>query len=328
MLALLITGRDELEKLVDHLSTGPFQAHDFGSWRVTPINGGANNLIYRATNEEMDVAIKFTLRDARNRAEREFLALTALQQLGLRLAPAPVWLEQERYAYPVVVQEWLTGEVMRAPPETDAAWEQLLNLYAAVHTLTPATVDLPTLPIRTGVFAAASPAEAKQLALKQAHLVPEYAWPDGFRGVLEALEATPVPDTKNDRVFCHVDANVSNFIKRSGELYAVDWEGSGWSDPAFELANLMTHPAYLNVPRSRWEWVSRTYARLSRNDAVAERVKVYYPHLVAFWVARFARTLYEVPQGLDQRMVERPSNWQEDTMRKYQHYLTLAQSLL
>ena len=281
----------------------------------------------------MDVAVKFTLRDARNRAEREFLALTALQQLELRLAPAPVWLEQERYAYPVVVQEWLTGEVMRTPPETDAAWEQLLNLYAAVHTLTPATIDLPTdLPIRTGVFAAASPAEAKRLALKQAHLIPEHAWPGGLREMLGALRSTSAldttaPDTRSERVFCHVDANVSNFISCSGRLYAVDWEGSGWSDPAFELANLMTHPAYLNVPRSRWEWVIRTYARLSQNDAVAERVKVYYPHLVAFWVAHLARTLYEVPLGLDQRMVERPSDWQEDATRKYQHYLALAQSL-
>ena len=324
MLALPMTGRNSLERLVDHLATSPSQPHDFGNWRVTPVNSGANNLLYRATSEDVDVAVKVTLRDERNRAEREFLALTALQQLELRLAPAPVWLEQERYDYPVVVQEWLTGEVMRAPPETDAAWERLLNLYAAVHTLTPETLDLP---IRTGVFAATSPAEAKQLALRQAHLIPEHAWPDGLREVLGALEATFAPDTKDERVFCHVDGNVGNFIECSDELYAVDWEGSGWSDPAFELANFMTHPAYLNVPRSRWHWVINTYTRLSQNETVGERTAVYYPYLVVFWVARFARSLYEVPLGLDRRLVRRPENWKGDTTKKYRHYLELAQSL-
>ena len=319
-----MTGRNSLERLVERLFTGP-QPYDFSSWRVTPINGGANNLIYRATSGDMDVAVKFMLRDERGRAEREFLALTALQQLELRLAPTPVWLEQELYNYPVVVQEWLGGQVMTAPPQTDATWERLVQLYAAVHKITPAMTPLP---IRSGVFAAASPAEAKRLALRQAHLIPEHAWPDGLRDVLGALAGVPAPDAKSERVLCHIDGNVSNFISCSGELYAVDWEGSGWSDPAFELANLMTHPAYLGVPRSRWEWVIRTYARLSRNDAVAERTRVYYPFLVAFWVARFARSLYEVPLGLDQRLVERPSDWQEATTRKYQHYLALAQSLL
>ena len=319
-----MTGQNSLERLVDHLATSPSQPHDFGNWRVTPVNGGANNLLYRATSEDVDVAVKVTLRDERNRAEREFLALTALQQLELRLAPAPVWLEQERYDYPVVVQEWLTGEVMRAPPATDAAWKKLLNLYAAVHMLTPETLDLP---IRTGVFAATSPAEAKQLALRQAHLIPEYARPDGLREVLGALEATPAPDTKNERVFCHVDANVSNFISCSDEFYAVDWEGSGWSDPAFELANLLTHPAYLNVPWSRRKWVVHTYEELRRTRGVAERVTTYYPHLVVFWVARFARSLYEVPLGLDRRLVRRPENWKGDMTKKYRHYLELAQSL-
>ena len=108
----------------------------------------------------------------------------------------------------------------------------------------------------------------------------------------------------------------------------MDWEGSGWSDPAFELANLITHPAYLGVPWSRWEWVLGTYARLCQADAVAERTRAYYPYLVIFWVARFARSLYEVPLGLDRRLVERPSGWQEAATRKYQHYLALAQSLL
>ena len=316
----------KLEPLTDYLAAGPYShPHNFGNWRVTPVNGGANNLLYRATSAEADVAVKFTLRDARNRAEREFLALTALQQRGLRLAPVPLWLGPNRYAQPVVVQEWLRGQVMSVPPTTDAVWERLVRLYAAVHQITP---EMTALPIRSGVFAAASPAEAKQLVVAQAHLIPEHAWPTELRETLEVLADVPTSDTKNERVLCHIDANVSNFISCSGKLYAVDWEGSGWSDPAFELANLMTHPAYLSVLRSRWAWVVRTYTRLHQNGVTPTRIKAYYPYLVAFWVARLARALYEVPRGLDQRLVERPSNWREDATEKYRHYLVLAQSLL
>ncbi len=320
-----MTGRNDLEPLLDHLSGRPFfQPHYFHGWRVTPVSGGANNLIYRATDVTTDLAVKFTLRDARNRAEREYQALTALQRLGLHLAPAPVWLESDRYPHPVVVQEWLAGEVLTAPPQTDAAWERLLQLCNKVHSVTP---EMTRRPIKAAVFGSSSPAEAKQLVFKQADLIPQPARPTELRVLLKTLASASTPDVEAEHVLCHVDANVGNFIVRSGELYAVDWEGSGWSDPAFEMANLMTHPAYLSVSRSRWEWVVSTYTELSRADAVAERIGAYHPILVVFWVVRLARTLYEVPRGLDERLVHRPDDWQEDAEKKYQHYLTLAETL-
>lgn len=248
-----------------------------------------------------------------------------MQQRGLQLAPAPIWLETDRYPHPVVVQEWITGEVWTAPPQTDAAWERLLQLYAEVHTITLETTNLP---IRIGIFAAASLAEAKQLVFEQADLIPKRARSTELGELLESLKSVSASDAKAERVLCHIDANVSNFIDCSEKLYAVDWEGSGWSDPAFELANLMTHPAFLEVSQSRWEWVLSTYAYLCQTDAITERVRAYHPYLLIFWVARFVRTLYEVPRGLNQRLVKRPDNWQVDVTRKYQHYLALAQSLL
>lgn len=317
--------QDNLSTLINHLASGiSSQPHRFHGWLVTPVKGRANNLIYRATAANADVAVKFTLRDARNRAEREYLSLRALQELGLRLAPAPVRLEGERYPHPVVVQEWLAGEVLTAPPQTDAAWEHLLRLYAQVHSVTP---EMTRGPIKAAVFGATSPAEAKQLVFKQADLIPQPVRPTELKGLLKTLASTPTLDVEAEHALCHVDTNVGNFIVRSGELYAVDWEGSGWSDPAFEMANLMTHPAYLSVSRSRWDWIVSTYAKLSRADAIAERIGAYYPLLVVFWVVRLARTLYEVPRGLDQRLVHRPNDWQEDAEKKYQHYLTLAKAL-
>jgi len=102
----------------------------------------------------------------------------------------------------------------------------------------------------------------------------------------------------------------------------VDWENSGWGDPAFEIADLRTHPAYLEIPATRWEWVVATYCdlRADADPTAATRISLYYKVMLLFWVVRLARTLYEVPRGLDQRLVERPHNWEEETREKYTLY--------
>ena len=46
----------------------PASAHVWAEWTITPITGGANNLLYRVTNGQDDYAVKFTVRDERNRA--------------------------------------------------------------------------------------------------------------------------------------------------------------------------------------------------------------------------------------------------------------------
>src|SRR5512139_1869716 len=106
----------ELRPLLDHLARSrPREEGLWPDWRITPIGGGRNNLLYRATGAAGDLAVKFTLRDARDRAGREYGALLALQAAGLDLAPVPVLLDRKRYPLPVVVQTWLPGEVSAAP---------------------------------------------------------------------------------------------------------------------------------------------------------------------------------------------------------------------
>ncbi len=106
----------------------------------------------------------------------------------------------------------------------------------------------------------------------------------------------------------------------------MDWDGSGWGDPAFDIAGLIAHAAYVDVPLSRWEWVVDTYCRLAGDDGMAVRIGVYRRALLLFWAIRLARFLYEVPRGLDPRLVERPEGWEVDIRRKYDRYLALADS--
>ena len=113
-----------------------------------------------------------------------------------------------------------------------------------------------------------------------------------------------------------MDGNWRNFIQQPDQLVSVDWENSGWGDPAFEIADLMTHPAYEGDGQSDWEFVADQYAALS-NDATAQvRIKIYTIEMLMWWVIRWARYLYEIPLGLDQRLAKRSDDWKPHTERK------------
>ncbi len=108
----------------------------------------------------------------------------------------------------------------------------------------------------------------------------------------------------------------------------MDWENAGWGDPAFDVAQWMTHASYIGVRQPRWEWVTERYARLVDDATVAQRIGAYLPIVWVWWVARLARYLYEVPRGLDERLVPWPQGWQADLQAKYEHYLARAQTAL
>src|SRR5262245_1209596 len=125
--------------LLDYLaSSDAIDKAEWREWRIARVAGAGNNLLFRATSAAPDLAVKFTIRDARDRAGREHAALLALRQAGLMIAPAPLWLDRDRYAQPVVVQSWLDGTVLRAAPASDDEWQRLLDHYLTIHTLTPA----------------------------------------------------------------------------------------------------------------------------------------------------------------------------------------------
>jgi hypothetical protein len=68
-----------LYPLLDYLAQGHRPADNrWQNWQISQISGGANNLPYRASSPDGDFAVKFTIRDRRDRAGREYGALLAL----------------------------------------------------------------------------------------------------------------------------------------------------------------------------------------------------------------------------------------------------------
>jgi hypothetical protein len=290
------------------------------------VTGAGNNLLYHASSAAHDLAIKFTIRDQRDRAGREYAGLLALQQADLAVAPEPLWLDRDRYSQPVVVQSWLEGPVLAVPPANDDEWQRLLDHYLAIHTFTPADSRI-ALP--AAVLDLRSANDCICEIRRQLRFIPESEQPADLRALVQNAERARLPVWPTPQLaLCRVDPNTLNFVRRPNTWASVDWENSGWSDPAYEIADMITHPAYAAVPSERWEWLIDTYCARCGNPDAATRIRVYHRLMLVWWVARLARMIYEVPQGGDQRLVTRPAGWLADAREKYERYLELAHMAL
>lgn len=318
---LLSTLLPLLRDLAEDLPAAAMRRRD---WQIQPVTGGHNNLLFRATRGADDVAVKFTQRDGRFRARREYVTLSLLQEKGLTVAPAPLWLDETSFKLPVVVQTWLPGKVSADLPADDAEWLQIIRYLGTIHQITPAntTRELPRA-VLTYTSAEEGVARAQRMAAK----LPSTAVTPELQTLLAQLADVRFPTWSEPTLaLSHCDPNLLNFVRRTPTWAAVDWENSGWGDPAFEVADLMAHPAYLDVPFARWQWVVSQYCTLMRDASLAERIWPYYRLMLLWWTLFFARTRYELAHGVaEKRLVQRPSGWAAGVPVKYGRYLALAQ---
>jgi aminoglycoside phosphotransferase (APT) family kinase protein len=316
-----------LTGLLHHLSAIPqLTWYTWQEWVITPILGNANNRLYRVTSVEGDYAVKFTVRDSRNRAQREYAALCALQNAGLALAPRAVRFDDQGCSLPVVVQTWLEGDVFTAPPGSDEDWDALLGALCQVHSLTPVRTSMP---IMDAVHNVSSGADGKAFVAKLLGRLPIGEQPASLRGLLSRFERwNPPAKEPRSRALIHGDLNWRNLIRRSKSLALVDWENSGWGDPAFELADLATHPAYADVADAQWEDLIVKYAQRMGNPELVQRVATYTTIWLVWWAVRWACYLYEVPSGLDRRLVAFPPEWLATAPHNYQRCLEKAEQQL
>ena len=302
-------------------TTAPTVPCDWREYRVAPISGGANNRLYRVAGRAGEFAVKFTLRDERDRAGREFAALQVLAEVGVECVPRAGLLDRDHYSLPVVVQTWLEGEVLSAPPANAADWTALCYHYCTIHHVGPQHT---TQQLQPATINAASADAGRTLIAEHLGRIPLEARPVSLTALLSDFARTTLPEWNAPPVaLCRVDSNWRNFLRRPGDWASVDWENSGWGDPAFEWADLMTHPAYATCA-APWDALIETYAERMNDETAPLRISTYTTIMLVWWVVRWARYLYEVPRGLDQRLVARPADWPQHAEREYARYLALA----
>jgi thiamine kinase-like enzyme len=207
--------------------------------------------------------------------------------------------------------------------QSNEDWQDLLQHFSTIHSITPHTSPMNL----SSALSASTVAEGYALVNEQLARLPQEARPTVLQDLIRRLERTDIPEWEKAPItLCRIDPNLSNSIRNVNGLISVDWEYSGWGDPAYDIADLMAHPQYMDIPSSRWTWLKQTYGDSVDDSTATIRIEAYYKILLVWWVVRNARFLYEVPRGLDNRLVSLPADWQADAQRKFDYYyLNLAE---
>lgn len=310
--------------LVERLAHLPalYVAHEWCGWQIRPVVSG-NNLLFRATRDGADLAIKLLIRDERNRAQREFSALTLLESLGSPVAPRPIFLDLDSYRHAVLAQTWVDGQMLQSAPDDDSTWLRILQTYHAVH-----RIGLDDI-MRQGVafdqtVSSTLPDQAVSDIIAYAQQVPPEYHTEALAGLIDALVRMRIPTIRRSSCLCHGDPNVRNMIVTSGGARLVDWEYSGINDPAHEIAALMSHPVGGLPGEERWRWLAEQYALLSGEPDMLLRIRLHYALRLAWWCVRLLFGRYVLLQRPSHRLVGPQAEEEISTLENIDRYFSRA----
>ena len=318
----------DLKPLLDHLALPQHpEEHEWHLWHIRTVTGFHSHPVYRATRDNIDLAVKFVAAGPRDGAGREYNSLLALQRSGLDVAPNPLLLDRDSYESPVVVMAWLDEEVKDEPPQSEEEWLMLARHHATLQAITPATSEVP---LRASLLSHQSARDAVERFTRQVEDIAPNARPAELEELARYVEDVKLIKWSPPRLsLIRGDPNILNFVRRTDSWASVDWEDSGWGDPAAEMGDLMAHPSYLSVHESRWEWLATEYGKMLGDETAASRIRVYDVLTVAWWAALFAARLHLLARGdKDSQYIGRPANWEHYLRVRYEKYTVRASELL
>ena len=292
-------------------------------WQVQRVRLGMNNALYQVQRDRQAYAVKLCVDDERRRAQREYGALCLLDDAGLEVAPQPLGLDESTtiVPYPAVVYRWLPGQPLsQATLAQEASGSRTLS-QAQVAAL------LESLQHLHGV-AYQEPAGLSEAWFHWFELQPYLAELDGFlaqyrpwlyeetetgkqicarleRLVAACKQVAARSPAAIDRAsvplrLCHVDPNPANAIwDEGGQVRWVDWEYSGWGDPALELAEFRWHPELACLSAQQTAWMRDHYQPPPEDSGFEQRLALWDALLAARWPFLLLRWLWSVHNGPD-----------------------------
>lgn len=174
--------------------------------------------------------------------EREWRALSLLARYAPDLAPAPLCADLAAEP-PVVVMSRVPGDTLRGGRVLPEQVEALARTVAGLFDAVPAAVACQLPPRRWHQLQAEAAIRrwAQDLPSEVPHSVAE-AVRAGLRWLDKADIGQPAaPEVPT--VFGQADGNLANFLWDGERVRVVDFEDSGRSDRAYELADIAEHVA-------------------------------------------------------------------------------------
>jgi aminoglycoside phosphotransferase len=227
-----------------------------------------------------DVVVKRFRSYARGEPRREWQALRLLARYAPGLAPAPVDAALNAEP-PVIVMSRLPGNPMGTQPLTAG---QLAAVAASIrrlhHAVPPGVLDAAE-PMPFGPTAAL----ARVRAMAAAPGVPED--PDARHALrcasiwLDQGQMERAAARGGTAVYGHGDANLANYLQDGGTVRLVDFEDSGRSDRAWELAIFTEH---LSVHGHGQVAAEQALSHFDTGAAEQARIREYRRLLATFWL--------------------------------------------
>jgi aminoglycoside phosphotransferase (APT) family kinase protein len=293
-----------------------------GGVTVHRVTGGFNNALYRVDVVGQCYAVKLCVADECRRAAREHGALRLLHEAGLDIAPQPLWLDESCTVvpFPAVAYRWLPGEPV-SPSPTAQQLASLLDSFQRLHALQPGDSEDHDLPdawshwfdfevylaelhgflAKYGSWLAATDPHGQDLRDRLARLVD---------GCVEAVRTAAVNPGRESvpLCLCRVDPNLANTVwSGDGRLRWVDWEYTGWGDPALDLAEFRWHPASAEMSEAQHAWLRDNYRRPAGDYGFEERLSVWDRLRATRWPFLILRWLWTEHHGSDRVRLTRPA---------------------
>jgi aminoglycoside phosphotransferase len=227
-----------------------------------------------------DVVVKQFRSYARGEPRREWQALGMLASYAPGLAPAPVHAVLDAEP-PVVVMSRLPGNAMGTQPLTAGQVAAVALSIRRLHRAAPPCVLEAIEPMPFGPVMAVARVRSMAAALGAP------ADPDARRALrcasswLERGQAERAAARGCTAVFGHGDANLANYLQDGSTVRLVDFEDSGRSDLAWELAIFTEH---LSVHGHGQVPAELALGHFETGAAERARIRDYRRLLATFWL--------------------------------------------
>lgn len=271
-------GYANIVSAIRHHSQNPSDAHG----HIRPLTGGMNNSVYAVETSFGPVCCKVYRVDGRDRVGREWRALNLLTELRPGLAPAPLYFEAHP-VQPAVVMGLVPGMSLRDGPITPLQLEALAGTLQSVAEITPKAVDYPDTVIGTSTMVMRRLegwVEREDIrasdTLQHARLAIQRWLVSDDRTLLERMPLTN---------FSRGDSNLANALWDGERVRFVDLEYAGWSDLAYDLADIMEGIWARDVPDDTWlhfvEGFDLSSSAMARFDAARRMWALHW--IVILW---------------------------------------------
>ncbi len=290
--------------------------------RIQRVSGGANNALYRVDVGGERFACKLCVNDERQRARREYGALRVLEAAGLDVAPQPLWLDERCsiVSYPAVAYRWIPGSPL-GPGVTAQQLTALIQSIQHLHSIRPGELadceiadawfhwfsfgpyldELRGIVSKHGPWLIDTDGRGRELCSRLNQLVES----------CEQVVADSDADPRRENVplhLCRVDPGLANALWcNDGRVRWVDWEYSGWGDPALELADLRWHVSLEGLNSAEHEWLRDSYQRPADDAGFEARLAVWDRLIATRWACLILLWLWSARHGPDRERLTQPT---------------------